>query len=44
MVAWKSAQQVPDDHIFYLDPTKLTADQRETVNLSGMDFVVVLGQ
>ncbi len=40
----KVAQDVPDDRIFYLDPAKLSADQQETLNLSAMDFLVVLGQ
>ena len=40
----KVAQYVPDDRIFYLDPTKLNSDQRELLNLSAMDFLVVLGQ
>lgn len=40
----KIAQDVPDDRIFYLDPTKLNSDQRELLDLSAMDFLVVLGQ
>lgn len=40
----KVAQQVPDDHVFYLEPAKLSAQQRELVALSAMDIVVVLGQ
>lgn len=39
----KVAQNVPDDRIFYLDPTKLNADQQELLKLSAWDFLVVLG-
>jgi hypothetical protein len=40
----KVAQEVPDDHIFFVDPAKLDAQQRELLELSATDFVVVLGQ
>jgi hypothetical protein len=40
----KVAQQVPDDHIIYIDPSSLNAQQRELLNLSATDIVVVLGQ
>jgi len=40
----KVAQDIPNDRIFYLDPAKLDTDQQELLNLSAIDFLVVLGQ
>lgn len=40
----KFVQQVPDDQIIWLDPTKLEAEQRELLERSATDFVVILGQ
>jgi hypothetical protein len=40
----KVVQIVPDARIQYVDPKTLSSDQRELLDLSHMDMVVVLGQ
>jgi len=40
----QTAQLVPDNHVVFVDPKKLNSNQRETLELSGMDIAVVLGQ
>jgi len=40
----KGAQEVPDNRIIYVDPTKLGILQRELLEKSATDFVVILGQ
>jgi len=40
----KVAQEIPLERIFYIDPAKLDAQQKELLDLSAIDFLVVLGQ
>lgn len=39
----KVAQDVPENHILYVDPATLDPQQRELLNLSVTDFEVILG-
>lgn len=39
----KVAQDVPENHVLYVDPAGLDPQQRELLNLSVTDFEVVLG-
>jgi len=40
----KTVQNIPDTRILYSDPKVLTSDQRELLDLSHIDIVIVLGQ
>jgi hypothetical protein len=42
--AFRDAQVVPDNKVIYINPRDLSADQQETLALSGMDIAVILGK